>query len=193
MKILVDFDDTLAFSMDVWVNIFVKFFPNRRIPKIRELKTWDLSQHWDVSKEEMKLIFTIYRSSLVKMAAPCDANFYIFLEELVRDGHELHIVTANPQTMEPVIRYWLREYGVEACFHSINFVENIEDKFSFNFDVMVDDAPAIVNNPFWESSRQKLLVYNKPWNEQLSEKYNIKRVYNWENIYKWVKEYERRE
>lgn len=187
MKIAIDFDNTTVDSIQVWHNILLNTFPEKSpVPPISSLKDWNLAAAWGLTEEEKSVIFNIFRHKAIKYASPCDNNFAHWLRRLREDGHEVYILTANPESMAQNIRYWFQEFGVTI---PVVFTKTLEAKLAYDFDILVDDANAVID-AWFPALEKKLLIYNNPWNEHYENTENIARVYNWEGIYNAVKNHE---
>ena len=182
-------DSVLVNFLELFTGAFTRTFPDKPIPRFTQLTDYDLSKTFNVSWDYIEIVFNQLRhKNLYKSASPMDATFFIFLKKLIEEGHEVFIVTKNPVFIEEQVKYFLGKYGVQNI--PIYFVEKMEDKFNYDFDVMIDDSPHYLNHKYWFfNSNKLLLVYDAPWNYQITLKTNNqKRVYNWMQIYEVIRE-----
>lgn len=186
LKIAIDLDNTLVNSMEIFTKLHHDLFPNTEPPAWIDLNDYDLGVTFNANPEIQLIIFEQARhNSHYKYAAPCDVNFHTWVKMLQADGHELFIITKNPEHMEPLIKYWLAKYGLSMPIH---FVNSMARKFDYEWDVLIDDCPAIhkqfIEEGAWEGKRH-LMVYMQPWNKHCyhDPSRNIYHVYNWRDVF----------
>jgi len=180
------FDNTLCDSLQVWHNLYAGLFPEKRpIPKISDLTDWSLEDKWNVEPWEKELLFNIFRRKAIKYASPMDSNCWVWINKLIEEGHELFILTSNPEWMQENIHYWLSEFGLELPIICTN---SIEDKRDHWFDLLIDDSPQAYRMTDWNNDGRRLAIYHQPYNVDLELGANLHRVYNFRDVYNLVLE-----
>ena len=81
---------------------------------------------------------------------------------LQRRGHVVDIVTANTPMSADSIRAWLFGHGVDAKVVTLGRV-TAAAKARMNYDLFIDDSPALVHAVV-ERGVSRMLLVNQPWN-----------------------------
>lgn len=140
MLIALDLDSTLVNFQEIVIAAYMELFPERKPPRLSEWRHWDMTKNMELSEHEVDFLFRyVRRAGYYNNAAAMDASLDHWIAKLRRDGHEFVIITANPAYMRDTITAWLYKHNIEEF--PIIFVDNIEDKFSEEWSVLVDDSP----------------------------------------------------
>lgn len=183
MKIALDFDGVLCDTKSVWIKLFHETYPERKIPRDIDINTYNLTKCFDMSRQELESIFNKVRyGKHMKYASAVDGNWYIWVQKLINEGHEVFIISANPEGTQTAMKYWLSKYGMEHI--PIHLVNLPEDKLKIDWNIIIDDAPPLYE--LMKNSDRTLLLYTNPWNHQLNNNKNAVRVYNFRDAYEVI-------
>lgn len=187
MKIAIDYDSVLCNTLPLWIKQYKEIWPDRPLPQEKDFTTWNLEDAFKCTREELNVLFNAVRNNKsLKYSAPMDSNWNVWVQKMVNDGHEVKLLSANPESTRPWIKYWINKYGIDL---PIDLVTIGEEKFTHEWDVLIDDSPHVLK----ESTKQKrglLVVYNTPWNSKLDLKSPFQvRAYNFKDVYELVCEH----
>jgi uncharacterized HAD superfamily protein len=138
--------------------------------------------------EAMKRVWDFYHSSIHDNADPIkDALETI---KYLSQKHDLHIITARPDSVRKVTKLWLDKHFPET-FKEIHFTNHFfgkEEKTTkaqicrrLGIEVFVDDVPHHAEDV--ANVAKQVLLFNAPWNEKHTIlKTNIQRVNSWNDI-----------
>ncbi|MEN2974919.1 MAG: hypothetical protein ABDH32_05000, partial [Candidatus Caldarchaeales archaeon] len=96
----------------------------------------------------------------------------------------LDIVTARSKETEVYALEWLRKH--EIPYDNYVWVESGESKAMLDYDVYIDDSPFLARA--LQNKDKIVLVYDQPWNRELIEANNIKRIRNLDEAYQYLNE-----
>lgn len=183
MKISLDFDSTMCGTTEIWIKHFHEIYCDKPIPRSIDVKDYDLITSLNLNPQQVQDLFnTVRYNKSLKYASPTDSSFYVWINRLKDEGHEISCLTANPPETEEYLKYWLSKYGLE--WMPINFVKSPQEKLDYDWDILVDDAPKIYEvMSLQRPSGKHLLLYNNPWNADLHDTDRICRVYNFRDVY----------
>lgn len=168
MRIGIDLDDTINNLVDVWIEKYNKDYNDN--VKIEDIKTWDIGDYAKAGKDFYKYLGdgkTFKNLSIKDGAAEV-------IEKLCKNN-EVYIVTANAS------------YNTGVCDDKVNFIKKfmpffpikniifINNKSLLDLDVLIDDG---LHN--FEGFKGRKIVFSRPWNEMVSEKYDY-RITKWDN------------
>lgn len=172
MTICCDVDGVLNNLMDVVVDIFNERYGTAYV--INDITTYDLANCLTQTvATNMKEIFT--DSEIWSRMKPINGA-QEGLKKLVRNGHQVYLVTNNaPHTFGAKVD-WIQHY---FPFIESSKIICMKDKWLFKCDAMIEDCyETLIANPCYD----RVLV-NQPWNQ--SDKdwvYNIHRCSTWDEI-----------
>ena len=103
-----------------------------------------------------------------------------FLNKL-KDKYKIILITAQPYEIAEITVNWLKKYHIN--YDDIRF--NAGDKVAackfFKVEYMIDDSPWNLRK--LNKEQVKTLIFNQPYNQNVSETEFATRVYSWDDIY----------
>lgn len=176
--ILIDLDDTLENLSESWIQRANEVFG--KSVSISDVFSWDPSEYFDVSHDEMYALLDDY--SLYDTIIPLPGAVET-LHKLLDEGHRVYIVTSTPYNVikpktEKII---LRYFGFVGMEHVII----TSNKAIIKGDIMIDDAPHNLK----DSECIKLLFsahHNRCYD---AESNGMIRVNCWEDVYHTIKKF----
>ena len=115
---------------------------------------------------------------------PTDDTIRYTIDQLMRSGHVVDIVTLRPATTEIYTRRWLQRNAIP--YNNLVIIDadlndelpTGEEKLALDYDVYVDDNPYMgVLKP------DKVILYDRPWNKSVE----AARVYKLEGLLNIIK------
>ena len=117
------------------------------------------------------------------------------VNELIREGHNVSIITGRPYSSYEVSREWLDvhglknikmycldKYGREQVVNNSGFSLSLDDYYKMPFDYAIEDSP-LAFKYIEHLPALKVLVFDRPWNRESElPGNNYLRCYNWEKI-----------
>jgi len=181
LKIAVDLDGVLAESMTVWCEIANKEYGTHF--KMEDLDSWSWWRKSPVSKDDF---YRILDESWDDWAGipPTEPDIARKVERIESYG-DLDVVTGRSKRTVEAARSWIDSQRV----HYRNFVRVLgwRDKILLNYDVYIDDAPDLM--PLVSRSPTAWAVlYDRPWNRNVSDMPKILRAKSWTGIPRLLKQ-----
>lgn len=181
MRIGIDVDETLCYSVDYFIEDFNK---EHKTNYTREdAKTYDFINIKEFEPNYMKLKFFEHFEKKIETYEIIE-NTKEILEKLKKE-HNLLILTARSERFSQRTINWLKKnYGLDM-FHDILFTYTDEKQckgnvcLRHNIDILIDDAPHHSINA--AKCGVKVLLMDRPWNKDIDHE-NIVRVSDWEEI-----------
>lgn len=168
MRILVDLDDTLVNMMEKALYYYNDAIG--RTPKLEmsQLTSWELENRW--AFEEIWRIPGFF-ADLPWM----DDSARPALHSLVKDGHEIVIVSAVPTWESCLSKYqWCHTHlKIPGIIQSMDQVVLTRGKDYIEGECMVDDKPSNLTR------RRFPILFDRPWNRRAS---GYSRAYDWEGV-----------
>ena len=185
MKIGVDIDGVILDLGSKVCEIFNSLYDTNYTKN--DVKRWEFFRDWEVSEETMYEIFDkAYQQS--STIALIDNNTPCILEKLYK-VHDLDLVTARNKKFENLLvdRLNFLEIKKGVQYGDLIHVEPkpYDAKVALNYEILIDDNPNLIN-PILILPEKKLILFEQPWNQDLGERENIKRVHNWKQIEKML-------
>ena len=185
MKIAVDIDGVLLDLIGRFCNIYNKEFNTNKTAK--DITRWEFFKDWKVSEELIYAIFhKAYKDS---MSLPLiDESAPRILKELNKK-HHVDLVTARNIDFKQYLLERLNSLDIKKGIHYRKLIhvetKPYDLKLQLNHDIIIDDNPNLVESII-VFNYKTLLLYDQPWNQNLKENGNVKRVYNWSQIRKLI-------
>ena len=180
LRIALDLDGVLADTMRLWLKLW-----NRRTGQelsYDDLIEWDFWKNLGISEAEfMEVMNEAWR--MWKSLPPTEPNLSEKVSKLKTLGR-IDIVTARPRETEKYALKWLEEHGV--FYDSYVWVRSSRVKSKLDYDVFIDDSPRIVDGCVMR--RKMLLLYDRPWNRNISENRFVRRIRSLSEAYDILKE-----
>lgn len=122
------------------------------------------------------------------------------LNELMDEGHEVSVITGRPDSTYDVSRRWLDEhdlkranlyflnkYGRDTFYQKGSYNLELEDFYKMQFDYAIEDSPlAFKYFDKWPDLR--VMVFDRPWNQECDLQENFLRCPSWEYIREQVRD-----
>jgi 5'(3')-deoxyribonucleotidase len=184
-RIAVDFDSTLADSMEVVIQL-MNFKHGLTMSK-NEITQWDwptmlgrkhgLAVPEELDRDFWKIYDMFDRTHLRRMVPPTDPLACASVKWLVKRGHAVHIVTSNHADADESIRSWLFGHGLELPLTIIGR-KSPHEKLDLDYDLFIDDAPALAEAATQDKKKLVLLV-PQPWNRNIAASPNVRTDFCW--------------
>jgi 5'(3')-deoxyribonucleotidase len=99
--------------------------------------------------------------------------------------YKISIVSArNPEYEAPIVSK-LKFHNVQKGIHYEDLIllnhKPYDIKLTLDYDIYIDDNPNLVE-PIKKLKGKRLLLYDQPWNQNISDSKNILRVFSWRDI-----------
>ena len=175
LTILCDADDTIINLLPCWLSEINRLY-GKAVRK-EEICCWDITKAYPGLTAD-EVLKPLYRASFWNTVAPIEGSRY-YLERLMKDGHNVLIVTASNLETSSAKSARLLNLFPFLRQKQIVFTQN---KQAVPGDVLIDDG---VHNLIGGSYRK--ILFHQPGNAAFSEeKHDMMRVYSWEEAYRQV-------
>ncbi len=174
--IIVDLDDVIASFCPSLINFLNQLYDaNLTMEKIRG---WNIWEYGNLTREQYVEGVRSFKEAGLFRKLPLVRGAKEALVSLKRKNL-LWIVTYRSEEIKEDTLEWLSENSIP--YDGIFFTES-KPKFEIckilNPDFAIDDSP----NSLDLSEICRLLLFDRPWNQDLTTCPNIERVYNWQEI-----------
>ena len=176
LTILCDADDTIINLLSRWLAEVNQMY-GKTVCK-EDIQSWDITKAYPGLTAD-EVLNPLYRADFWDTVTPIKGSGY-YLERLIKDGHNLSIVTAsNLETSGAKTAKLLKLFPFLGR-EQIIFTQN---KQAVPGDVLIDDG---VHNLIGGNYRK--LLFHQPGNAAFREgEHGITRVYSWKEIYERIK------
>ena len=176
LTILCDADDTIINLLPRWLAEVNQMY-GKTVCK-EDIQSWDITKAYPGLTAD-EVLNPLYRADFWDTVTPIKGSGY-YLERLIKDGHNLSIVTAsNLETSGAKTAKLLKLFPFLGR-EQIIFTQN---KQAVPGDVLIDDG---VHNLIGGNYRK--LLFHQPGNAAFREgEHGITRVYSWKEIYERIK------
>ncbi len=192
MKFYIDFDDCLCETARSFTEIAKRLF-GRNVP-YEKVRFFNLKEAFDLNDEEYEKLMEEGHLPEILLAYEETPGASQVINKWIDDGHEVNIITGRPYSTYEVSRRWLDEHGLERVnLYFLNkygrdfFVGNseynleLEDYYKMHFDFAIEDSPMAFKY-FNHLPELKVLVFDRPWNQECELQENFHRCPDWEYI-----------
>jgi uncharacterized HAD superfamily protein len=188
MKIGIDMDSVIAEIMEPMYSFHNAKYKTNASPK--DQNSYDLTSIWNCSHiEALNRINEFYASSYFHETKPVEGSVE-GIKHLLRQHHQLILVTSRPPYMEQKSITWLNEHFkgsfIKVCHTNqvshehekkrkkseICLEENVEVMIEDHIDYAVDCASVGI----------RVFLFNMPWNQTKALPKGIRRVFSWKEI-----------
>ena len=174
MNIYVDFDDCLCETAKAFSKLVREMF-GIRVP-YEKMWSFNLQQSFGLTDEQYQALLIRGHEPEVLLSYEETPGASQVLNEWVRAGHQVSVVTGRPSSSYELSRLWLDRHGMtdaelfcldkygrekEAGSGSISL--KLEDYYRMPFDFAVEDSPAAFRF-FDHLPKLQVFVYDRPWN-----------------------------
>ncbi|QFJ54224.1 5' nucleotidase, NT5C type [Pseudobutyrivibrio xylanivorans] len=198
MKIYVDFDDCLCETARSFTEIAARLF-GKNVP-YEEVRFFNLKESFDLNEDEYEQLMLEGHKPEILLAYEETPDASKVLNELMDEGHEVSVITGRPDSTYDVSRRWLDEhdlkranlyflnkYGRDTFYQKGSYNLELEDFYKMQFDYAIEDSPlAFKYFDKWPDLR--VMVFDRPWNQECDLQENFLRCPSWEYIREQVRD-----
>ena len=174
MRIGVDLDGVVANFTKGWTKYYEEEFGKKILED--DIQSWGLSEPLTHFKEDLdfwKWAKDINGSSVFRNLEVYE-NSVETLNELSKSGHDIVIISSKPWWSIHDTLMWLGENKIPT--KEIHF---IEDKWTIDCEVYLDDAPYQLENYKENTVDKKIIRFVRSYNKPLDGVFDI---YNWKEL-----------
>ena len=165
MHILVDMDGVIADWGKQWDHVLNTMWPESRLPRHREQRTFDLKAGMDdYDRDVVDLVMN--HPGFYRELSPIDGAVEALLT-MVDDGHTVNVCTSpwltNRTCLQDKVDWLETHVGVGWSKRAVV----TSDKTVVHGDLLIDDKPEIVGalTPSWEH-----VVFDQPYNQHVTRR-----------------------
>ncbi len=190
--IYVDFDDVLSDTTGAFLKILKLEFG--KCVDFENISSFDLKVSFNLSDKEYAHFFERVHQPDVIMAFPPIEGAIGVLEEWIKLGYQISIVTGRLTTAYEASLDWLARHHVP--YHSFTMVdkysrENIDKKIAISmgtfsqmkFRLAVEDSASMALH-LSQKMGIPVALMDRPWNRKIDLNHNISRYKSWPAIHK---------
>ena len=198
MKIYVDFDDCLCETARSFTEIAVRLF-GKNVP-YEEVRFFNLKESFDLNEDEYEQLMLEGHKPEILLAYEETPDASKVLNELMDEGHEVSVITGRPDSTYDVSRRWLDEhdlkranlyflnkYGRDTFYQKGSYNLELEDFYKMQFDYAIEDSP-LAFKYFDKWTDLRVMVFDRPWNQECDLQENFLRCPSWEYIREQVRD-----
>lgn len=193
MRVYVDFDDCLCETARAFSKLVLEMF-GKDVP-YEEIRYFNLQKAFDLTEEQYDQLLFKGHEPEVLLAYEETPGASAAINEWIKKGHDVSIITGRPYSSYEPSREWLDRHGLRDvklyCLDKYgreNFLKNsgfsleLEDYYKMKFDFAVEDSPSAFKF-FDHLPALKVMVFDRPWNRAAHlPNANYCRCYDWEGI-----------
>lgn len=193
MKIYVDYDDCLCETARNFSDLAVEMF-GKNVP-YEKIRYFELDKSFDLNEEQFVQFMSKGHEPDVLLSYEETPGASEVLNEWLRQGHDVSIITGRPfssygpsrawldrHDLKDVKLYCLNKYGRDGFIRDSDFSLELDDYYRMKFDVAVEDSPKAFKF-FDHLPDLKVMVYDRPWNRECTlPGDNYTRCADWELI-----------
>ena len=195
MHIYIDFDDCLS-ETGRYFSELVKELIDKEVP-YEDILHFDLQQSFRLNDEQYDRLMFAGHTPEALMSFEEAPGASETINRWIDCGHDVSIITGRPVSVYEPSRRWLDEhglsrvklfclnkYGRDTFLKGSEFNLELEDYYKMRFDYAIEDSP-IAFQFFEHMPDLKVLVFDRPWNQQCEfPNHNYRRCRSWEEIAK---------
>ncbi len=193
MNIYVDFDDCLCETARSFSDIVRDEF-GIDVP-YENMRYFNLQKAFDLNDEQYDWLLTRGHEPDVLLSYEETPGAAQTLNEWMRMGYNVSIITGRPFNSYDASREWLdrhglkdadmfclNKYGRDGKIYGNSFSLELEDYYKMKFDFAVEDSPSAFKF-FGHLPELKVMVFDRPWNRDTDfPNGNYERYSDWESI-----------
>jgi uncharacterized HAD superfamily protein len=190
LPIYVDFDDVLADTTKSFLKILKREFGKH--VNFEDIFSFDLRASFDLSESEFEHFFQrVHQPDVIMEFAPIEGAVSV-LEEWIKFGYQISIVTGRLTSAYKASLDWLSKHNVP--YHSFMMVdkysrENIDTKIAVSmeefskmkFSLAVEDSATMALHLSQKMGIPVALI-DRPWNRSTNLNHKISRYTSWYDI-----------
>ena len=190
LPIYVDFDDVLSDTTRAFLKILKQEFGKR--VDFDDISSFDLKISFNLSDSEYAYFFQRVHQAEVIMAFPPIEGAIDVLNDWIKLGYQISIVTGRLTTAYEASLDWLAKHNVP--YHSFTMVDkysraNIDPKIAISmqefskkkFSLAIEDSAAMALH-LSQTMGIPVALMDRPWNRKADLNHNIKRYTSWLEI-----------
>ena len=190
--IYVDFDDVLSDTTRAFLKILKLEFG--KSVNFEDIFSFDLKVSFNLTDSEYENFFQRVHQAEVIMAFPPIEGAIGVLEEWIKLGYQISVVTGRLTTAYEASLDWLAKHNVP--YHSFMMVdkysrENIDPKIAVSmeefsemkFSLAVEDSATMALH-LSQKMGIPVALMDRPWNRRVNLNHNISRYKSWSDIRK---------
>lgn len=181
MKIGVDIDGVLLNLIEKVCEIFNELYHTDYTEN--NIRRWEFFKDWNVSEEVIYNVFYIAYEKSTTLSLIDDKAPQILKE--LNKKYRVDLVTARNFKYESQLIERLNSLEIKKGVHYENLIhvepKPYDVKIKLDYNILIDDNPNLVDS-IEGYSNKRILLYDQPWNQRITEKKNVSRVYNWKQI-----------
>ena len=193
MRIYCDMDDILCETALALCGLAQRLFG--RTTHYEEMHDFNLQTSFRLTEVELKQLMDVAHSTDFLLSYAPTEGAVAALHSLRTAGHVVDIVTGRPATSHRGTEGWLAAMGlgdfpvIYVNKYGRLFVPDgdapemvpLAQLLETPYDVVIDDSPVVLP-AFKEWTDSKVLVFDRPWNQNFVLAANMKRVKGWADI-----------
>ncbi|MBR4170049.1 MAG: 2-dehydropantoate 2-reductase [Kiritimatiellae bacterium] len=193
MKIYVDMDDVLTETARELSRLAAALF-DIHVP-YEKIFAFDLKQSFHLTDEEYLHLMRGAHWKGALEGLPETPGAREGVAQLLKQGHEVVIVTGRPLQTANVSQGWLRQHGFpELPFYCLDKYgrwsggdsadPRLLTREAFEqtrFDLFIDDSPLALDL-LQNRSDSRILVFDRPWNRDYPLTSSMRRVFGWDEV-----------
>ncbi len=197
MKIYVDFDDCLCETARAFSELAVEMF-GKNVP-YEKIRFFDLDKTFELDEEQFEQFMKKGHEPEVLLSYEETPGASETINEWIRAGYEVSIITGRPFSSYEPSRIWLdnhglkdvklyclNKYGRDSFAQNSDFSLELEDYYKMRFNYAVEDSPKAFRF-FDHLPDLKVMVFDRPWNRECTfPNDNYKRCASWDAIRKGI-------
>lgn len=178
LKIGVDLDGTVADNLPLLTET-LNAYCGREL-RCEDISQYDLSGVYGISEAEFCSLMGTKEEEIISRC-PLIPQAREYVELLMRDGYEVHIITARHPGYKQITEQWLRDNGVPySGLHLLNSHHKLDTCRELGISLMIEDN--VHNAIQLERGGVKTILYTAPHNRLWP--WNGSRCHNWQDIYR---------
>ena len=193
MNIYVDFDDCLCETGRAFARLASDLFGINT--PYEEMRHFNLQKAFNLTDEQYDQLLVKGHEPEVLLSFEETPGASDVINEWIRAGHEVSVITGRPYASYEPSRLWLDrhalrdvplycldKYGRENFVKDSSFSLKIEDYYKMRFDCAVEDSP-LAFRFFDHLPDLRVMVFDRPWNRAAAlPEGNYRRCFSWEDV-----------
>ena len=187
--IYVDIDDVLAESTRACAEIARRDFAKN--VKFEEMSVFDLRVSLSLAEHEYEDFMNAVHTPRFLEQLPVVKGARKTLEQWIRGGAEINLLTGRPPSSQPSTLKWLKKNTIP--YNSLEFVDKynrhanqgaipLQELNGRTYDFVIEDSFETASY-LAKALNTSVLLFDRPWNrQQTSHSSSIERVHNWAEI-----------
>ena len=193
MNIYIDFDDCLCESGRAFARLATELF-GKHLP-YEQMRFFNMQQAFDLTDEQYDELLIKGHEPEVLLSFEEAPDASAVINEWLRQGHNVSIITGRPYSsygpsrawldnhgLQDVKVYFLDKYGRENFLKNSSFSLELDEFYTMKFDFAVEDSP-LAFKFFNHLPTLQVMVFDRPWNRTAEfPNGNYLRCPDWESI-----------